>query len=122
MPRPKPNPHSVDPHAWYGFGEHKLRALHQLRIQPCCVMCAAEGKTVAATVADHIIPVVDRRGHASYERFRLGALQSLCRAHHDSAKRKAERVGFRGDVDPTGWPTDPMHPWNVALLRDRERV
>jgi hypothetical protein len=94
MPRPRPNPHTVDPRRWYGFAEHRLRAKHQLCVQPCCVLCAAEGKTVAAQVADHIEPVVDRNGIASYERFKTGALQSLCRPHHDSTKRKAERIGF----------------------------
>jgi hypothetical protein len=79
-------------------------------------MCAAEGRIVAAEVADHIVPVDDRNGVASYERFRLGELQSLCRAHHDSAKRKADRgVGFSGTCDVSGWPTDARHPWNVGL-------
>jgi hypothetical protein len=115
MPRPKPNPHTVDPRAWYGYGEHKQRALHQLKIEPMCRMCAAEGRITPAEVADHVTPVTDARGVASYERFKLGPLQSLCRACHDSDKRKAERVGFSGACDVTGWPTDPAHPWNVAL-------
>jgi len=117
MPRPKPNPHTVDPRRWYGFGEHRKRAKHQLRVEPTCRMCAAEGRITAAEVADHIAPVVDRTRVAGYERFRLGELQSLCRAHHDSAKRKTDRAGFDGACDETGWPKDPRHPWNVSLRR-----
>jgi hypothetical protein len=118
MPRPCPNPHTCDPRAWYGFGSHRQRALHQLRVQPCCVMCAAEGRVTPAEVADHVEPVVDRHGVASYERFRTGKLQSLCRPHHDSTKRRTERVKFSGACDEAGWPKDPNHPWNVCLRRN----
>jgi hypothetical protein len=77
-------------------------------------MCAAEGRVTPAEVADHVVPVVDRNGVASYERFRTGALQSLCRPHHDSTKRKADAFGFIGACDETGTPRDPRHPWNSA--------
>jgi hypothetical protein len=121
MPRPRPNPHAIPPRQWYGLSEHRLRAKHQLKTEPMCRLCAVEGRIVPAEVADHIEPVIDRHGVASYERFRTGPLQSLCRAHHDSTKRKAERVGFSGSVDINGWPIDPAHPWNVAV-RAADRV
>src|SRR5262245_21011127 len=112
MPRPRRNVRLMDPREWYGLSDHKKRAAHQKQIEPCCRMCAAEGRVSPAEVADHVTPVVDRNGVASFERFRLGELQSLCRPHHDSTKRKAQGFGYSGACDITGWPIDPNHPWN----------
>ena len=110
----KKNPHTQDPRRWYSRAEWKRLAKTQLHRQPLCVMCLQEGKSVPAEVADHIVPVFDAKGAASYERFRLGALQSLCRDHHDRVKRHVERRGYNNTVGVDGWPTDPRHPANAG--------
>ena len=68
-------------------------------------MCAAEGRTERAVVVDHV-----ERVDGSYERFRLCAVQSLCRAHHERTKRYVERHGYLPDIDVTGMPVDRRHP------------
>jgi hypothetical protein len=45
---------------------------HQLQIEPLCRMCAAQGRTTSATIADH----VERHGH-DVNKFWRGKLQSL---------------------------------------------
>jgi hypothetical protein len=57
------------------------RARFQLQREPLCAMCLAEGKVVAARIADHIEP-----HHNDPIRFWNGKLQSLC-------ARIATRVG-----------------------------
>lgn len=80
---------------------------HQLRHEPICRMCNALGVITEATVADHVIP------HRHDERlFWSGELQSLCKFHHDSAKKSIENLGYDKAVDVSGNPTDPAHPWN----------
>jgi hypothetical protein len=63
-------------------------------------MCAAKGKTVAATVADHIIP------HKGDPELFRGALQPLCQPCHDQDKKRAEQ-GQKRDATPLvgldGW-------------------
>jgi hypothetical protein len=70
-------------------------------------MCLAETppRTTVAEVADHIVPVFDDNGVASYERFKLGELQSICRFHHDRVKRPLERGRPHvRRIGPDGWP------------------
>lgn len=55
----------------------RLRA-HVLNKQPLCVKCLAEGRTVAATEVDHIIP----RKLAPELTYDEGNLQPLCGPHH----------------------------------------
>jgi hypothetical protein len=43
-------------------------------------------------------------------KFLLGPFQSLCGECHRSAKRYVELRGYRLDIGPDGWPTDPRHP------------
>ena len=112
MPRPKPNPHTIDPRRWYGFGEHRKRAQHQLNIEPTCRLCRQQGVVRAAVAADHIEPVIGPDG-PSYTRFRLGELRSLCAEHHNRVRTDQAR-GLSGACDESGWPTDARHPWNVA--------
>lgn len=61
-----------------------------LMTHPLCVRCEAEGRTVAATVVDHIDP---HRG--DYERFwSSDNWQSLCKQCHD--KKTAREDGAFG--------------------------
>jgi 5-methylcytosine-specific restriction enzyme A len=62
-----------------------LRA-HQLRAEPLCRMCLADGRPVAATICDHIEP----HGGDLYK-FWHGPFQSLCKPHHDREKQREER-------------------------------
>jgi 5-methylcytosine-specific restriction protein A len=66
----------------------KARAGH-LRNSPLCVHCAAEGRTVAASVVDHMIP---HKG--DMVAFWVSSnWQSLCKRHHD-IKTATEDGGF----------------------------
>jgi hypothetical protein len=57
---------------------------------PLCAMCLTEGRTTAATVADHVTP---HRGDP--ELFWHGDLQSLCAACHSLFKQSEERGGVK---------------------------
>lgn len=85
----------------------RQRRADQLRAHPLCRLCMAiRGRAVPATVADHIEP--HRGDPIKFE----GALQSLCKACHDSWKQQMETTGhFRG-CDLHGMPLDPNHAWN----------
>jgi hypothetical protein len=73
-------------------------------------MCLDRGIATMARVADHIIP-----HGGNYNKFRLGAIQSLCFECHDSRKRMIDLHGYENGVDAAGWPTDPRHPTNVRM-------
>lgn len=93
------------PRDWPQLNVHRKRAKHQLREQPFCALCLQSGCAVIATIADHVEP---HRG--DWNSFRLGKLQSLCKPHHDGAKRFLELNGFSNAVGLDGFPTDPRHP------------
>ena len=58
---------------WYGTQLWKNRRAHQLRIEPLCCLCKAEGRITPATIADHF------PAHGGdYNVFVLGPLRSLC--------------------------------------------
>ncbi len=57
----------------------KNRRAHQLRTEPLCALCMAEGRFTGATVADHFPP-----HEGDYNAFVLGKLRSLCAACHDA--------------------------------------
>jgi hypothetical protein len=40
----------------------------------------------------------------------FGELQSLCKLHHESAKKRKEARGYSTRVGADGWPVDPRHP------------
>lgn len=84
---------------------HRLR-WHQLQAEPLCRYCAAMGRTTAATVVDHITP---HKGDEAL--FFGGALQSLCKGCHDSAKQRLEKSGSLPGCDVNGWPLDPNSHW-----------
>ena len=71
-------------------------------------MCLKQGRVVAATVADHIVP---HRGDAG--KFWNGDLASLCDHHHSGAKQREEIHGYSDEVGDDGWPIDPRHPANA---------
>ena len=62
---------------------------------------------VRATVADHVVP-----HNGDWNSFWTGALQSLCKPHHDGSKKEIEFQGYCSDVGPDGWPLDNNHPAN----------
>jgi hypothetical protein len=101
--------------AWYQLASWKKRRKHQLMVEPLCRMCAKEGKTVPATIVDHIEP---HRG--DYNKFRLTPLQSLCVGHHNRYKQRMEVIGYAPDVGEDGWPLDKNHPSNIALAKARK--
>ncbi|MCG9081149.1 HNH endonuclease [Laribacter hongkongensis] len=70
----------------YGHQWRKARASF-LRRHPLCVMCLAEGLTVAATVVDHINP------HRGDQRLFWDSSnwQPLCASCHSGAKQREER-------------------------------
>jgi 5-methylcytosine-specific restriction enzyme A len=94
-------------HRFYGTGFWQRRRRLQLLHEPFCAMCRKAGYGTPATVVDHIEP---HRG--DWNKFRLGALQSLCAECHDRAKRIIENRGYNLEIDEDGWPTDPNHPAN----------
>jgi len=98
-------------HRWYSTQRWRRKAKRQLQEHPLCAMHLQRGQVMPASVADHIIP---HRGDV--QQFWSGALQSLCDACHNSAKRLEEQDGFRSDVGPDGWPLDPRHPAHSCPL------
>lgn len=77
-------------HPWralYKTGRWAAIRAAQLRGDPLCRMCAADGIVTVATVCDHIEP---HRGDEV--KFFAGPFQSLCKWCHDSRKQKAERI------------------------------
>lgn len=99
------------PHAkLYATKAWKTMRLHLLAMHPLCVMCEQQGRTTAATVADHIVP---HRGDTALF-YSSTNLQPLCKTHHDSSKHRDEARGYTGGCDVMGNPIDESHPWSVA--------
>lgn len=94
----------------YGARWQKLRLVILAR-EPLCRSCRAHGRTRAATIVDHITPKAN--GGTDDD----ANLQPLCVACHDAktiAEKGAKPRGARAD----GMPTDPSHPWSLALKGD----
>lgn len=72
----------------YGYQWRKKR-LAVLRQQPLCALCLAAGKTVAAAVVDHKVPLSDGGTNDSSN------LQPLCKRCHDNIKTPLD-VKIRG--------------------------
>lgn len=83
----------------------------QLKAEPWCRFCTQAGERVRATVCDH----VDRH-NGDPVKFWSGPFQSLCEPHHNASKQRAERRGYSGAVDESGWPIDERHPANSGRV------
>lgn len=86
----------------------RTRRQGQLAREPVCRMCAEQGITTPATVADHIQP---HRGDPVL--FFREELQSLCKPCHDARKQSIEYHGYDKAIGKDGWPSDPLHPVNA---------
>jgi 5-methylcytosine-specific restriction endonuclease McrA len=91
--------------AWYGAQSWRNRSKHQRRVEPLCKFCLARGIITPAVVADHVEPHC-----GDFNKFKLGALQSLCKQCHYREKRIIERRGYSLDTDVDGYPLDRNHP------------
>jgi len=72
----------------YGAAWQRQRAA-TLRAEPLCRMCLASGRTVAATVVDHITPLADGGTNEQAN------LQPLCKRCHDSVKTPSDMAARR---------------------------
>jgi len=88
---------------WYGLGVWKKLRLFQLRREPLCHMCKAEGKTVPATVANHT-----KAHRGDWDLFvDPKNLDSLCEHHHNSDQQSFEKGGTpKLKFDDDGWPLE----------------
>ena len=96
---------SDEANRWYGLGWWKKRRLMQLKAHPLCKLCLDRSIVVPASVVDHVEP-----HGGKWLKFRLGRLQSLCPACHDSIKRTVEVRGYSTEIGLDGWPIDARHP------------
>ena len=62
-------------------------------------MCLKDGRINAATIADDIEP---HKG--DQQKFFFGELQSLCKLHHESAKKREEASGYSTQIGTDGCP------------------
>jgi hypothetical protein len=76
-------------------------------------MCQQDGVARRAEVADHVEP-----HSGDWNKFRLGALQSLCWQHHESSKKREEQRGYSTRIGLDGWPVDMRHPAYSHNLND----
>lgn len=79
-----------------------------LLTNPLCVMCKRDGVDTIANVVDHIIP---HKGNPALF-YAQTNWQSLCTMHHNKVKKGIEMRGFDKQINKSGEPTDPNHPWN----------
>ena len=80
----------------------------QLRNNPLCEDCKAEGKLVLATTVDHVqVPNGDPHLQRSPTNYR-----SLCDSHHSRKTNAQARGGYTYQLDAEGYPTSPAHPAN----------
>jgi hypothetical protein len=96
-------------HQLYGSAWRKAREGF-LRNHPLCVMCAQVGRTVLASVVDHIRPHQGDRA-LFWDRDNW---QPLCKPCHDRHKQRIDRGGRDPGCDQRGVPVDPGHHWNTA--------
>ena len=76
---------------------------------PLCTYCSSAGRTVPASVVDHVTP---HRGNVDL--FWSGPFQSLCKVCHDGAKQREDNKGRAIGVTPDGTPLDRSHHWNMV--------
>ncbi len=79
-----------------------------LEANPLCADHKRLGRTVAATVVDHIIKHEgDKKLFWQRENW-----QSLCAHCHNSHKQRCEKSGIVAGCDVSGIPLDPNHHWS----------
>ena len=100
---------------WYRQAWWRRRRQLQLQAEPFCRICAAQGRSVVATIVDH---VVAHRGDVNL--FKTGALQSLCANCHNNVKQNVEMHGFDRTIGIDGMPVDPRHPCYTGTARKSE--
>lgn len=84
--------HLYNDRAWRRLRESQLKA------EPLCRFCKANGRVVLATVCDHI---TQHKG--DIEKFWQGPFQSLCKPCHDTEKAEQEgRAAPRAKFDSFG--------------------
>jgi 5-methylcytosine-specific restriction enzyme A len=108
-----PNKHTLERRPWtqwYKLDRWKQRRIIQLRAHPLCVYCQRQGIVALATVVDHVVP-----HHGNAHLFWHGALQSLCKQHHDNSKQSEDHRGYTTEVGLDGVPIDPKHPANRGM-------
>jgi 5-methylcytosine-specific restriction protein A len=101
----------------YGSAHWRRRAKAQLRAEPLCRLCAANGKVTPAQVADHI-----QRHEGDVNSFYLGELQSLCWDCHERVKKGIEHRGFDITIGADGWPVHPNHPVYGRKVRQPSKI
>jgi 5-methylcytosine-specific restriction enzyme A len=95
---------------WYSFQQWRNIRDHQLKIEPLCAICEAEGRLTPATVADHHPP-----HGGDFNAFIMGPLRSLCALCHDGLQPAFKHKPYnRRDIGADGFPVDPLHPFNKA--------
>lgn len=92
-----------------GRAGQRQRARRLERTGGLCERCDAAGRTVLATVVDHIQPLA--LGGSDED----GNTRNLCDGCH--AEVTAQQFGHREPIkgrgiNRAGRPTDPDHPWN----------
>lgn len=99
------------PHTWTAGSTRRWRKRRaaQLKAEPRCQACLAQGFITVATQADHITPIANG-GDPD------GPLQSLCAPCHDrktaneNIQRRCGRPArIRQGVDANGWPEAWKH-------------
>jgi len=84
-------------------------------------MCEEQGRTVAATVVDHIEPHKLKDAIKSCNQTAIAKAQMLfwdkknwqplCKQHHDSTKQRMEKSGTVIGCDVNGYSLDPNSHW-----------
>lgn len=75
---------------WYGLAVWRKTREAQLKAEPFCRECDAEGRVTIANTCDHIDP---HKG--DWVKFIQGPFQSLCSACHSAKKQAQERLDER---------------------------
>lgn len=84
---------------WYWTQRWRNIAKAQLRDEPLCAMCLAQGKVTPATVCDHV-----EAHKGDPHKFWFGKRQSLCAPHHSRDKQEIENGRIIIVIGEDGWP------------------
>lgn len=76
--------------AWYKTKAWQQRRAEQLASEPLCNRCEEEGCITEATVANHV-----SRHNGDHYAFFHGAIESLCKRHHDIEVQREEAAARR---------------------------